>query len=253
MTTTTTIVDIPASSAPSTDRAGLTSGMRAAIIVTPIAITLACLAVCVPPAGRRFYDWLTSENRPVEMATFILALAAAFMAVRLAAALFRRRARVAGAFYCLFALGMFFIGMEEISWGQQLFGWETPAAWGEVNKQKETTLHNLGPFQGKNDILRFGFGFGGLLGVTIAPLLPRLRVLFPHRALLTWFLIIAGVSAAQVYVDLAPHGPLVGPLTKLGDRLAEVVEMLISIAAVLYLWINTRLVRRTNAAGDATV
>jgi hypothetical protein len=219
--------------------AGLSGRARAAIVFAPVAITATSLALCVPPAGRRFFDWLISENRPVEMITFILALAAAVMAARLAAALVRRRQRFTGAFYVLFALGMFFIGMEEISWGQQIFGWQTPADWGQANAQGETTLHNLGPFQGKNDILRFGFGFGGLVGVALAALLPRWRVLFPHRALLTWFLIIAGVSAAQVYVDQAPGGPLAGPLTKLG-RLAEVVEMLISIAAVLYLWLNRR-------------
>ena len=256
---TTTATDIPAAPAqPGTparpdDRAGLSRRTRTAIIVAPVAITIICLAMCVPPATRRVYEWLTSENKPVEMVTFILALAAAVMAIRLALVLIRRGgARLAGAFYVLFALGMFFIGMEEISWGQQIFGWETPAAWGEVNKQKETTLHNLGPLQGKNDILRFGFGFGGVIGVMLASLLPRLRVLFPDRVLLSWFLIIAGVSAAQVYVDLAPSAPLVRPLTKVGDRLAEVVEMLISMAAVLYLWINLRIVRRTGTVATAT-
>ena len=257
-TTPTTDVPPPSSSSSSSsssvppppradDRAGLGSRTLATIVVAPIAVTVACLALCVPPAGRRFYDWLISENKPVEMATFVLALVAAVMAARLALLLVRRAGQpFAGVFYVLFALGMFFIGMEEISWGQQLFGWETPADWGQANAQNETTLHNLGPFQGKNDILRFGFGFGGVVGVALASLLPRLRVLFPHRALLTWFLVIAGVSAAQVYVDLAPGGPLAGPLTKLG-RLAEVVEMLISVAAVLYLWINLRSVRRDAA------
>jgi hypothetical protein len=250
VTTTTPMTDLPASPAAAAEgAAGLSSRTRAAIVVAPIAITVACLALCVPPAGRRFYDWVISENKPVEMATFVLALAAAIMAVRLALVLIRRAAApFAGVFYVLFALGMFFIGMEEISWGQQIFGWETPPDWGQANAQNETTLHNLGPFQGKNDILRFGFGFGGLIGVALAAVLPpRFRVLFPHRALVSWFLIIAGVSAAQVYVDLAPSGPLAGPLGKLG-RLAEVVEMLISIAAVLYLWINLRLVRRGTSA-----
>jgi hypothetical protein len=258
-TMTTTATDIPAAAvaaavapttpAPSSDSGGLSPRTRTTIIVTPVAITLICLVMCVPPAGRRVHDWLTSENKPVEMATFVVALAAAVLAVRMALVLIRRAgARWAGVFYVLFALGMFFIGMEEISWGQQLFGWETPADWGRANAQGETTLHNLGPFQGKNDILRFGFGFGGLVGVALAALLPRVRILFPHAALLTWFLIIAGVSAAQVYVDLVPHGPLAGPLTKVGDRLAEVVEMLISFAAVLYLWINLRRVRRHTPA-----
>jgi hypothetical protein len=246
-TMTTTATDIPASPAqpgtpaPPDERAGLSRRTRTAIIVAPVAITIICLAMCVPPATRRVYEWLTSENKPVEMATFVLALAAAVMAIRLAVVLLRRAgARFAGAFYVLFALGMFFIGMEEISWGQQLFGWETPANWNQANAQGETTLHNLGPFQGHNDILRFAFGFGGLIGVALAPLLPRLRVLFPSRLLVMWFLVIAGISAAQLYCDAVPTGPLVGPLKRLGDRLAEVVELLIAIAAVLYLWLNIR-------------
>ena len=213
---------------------------RAAILVAPLAISIACVAVCIPPAGRQFYERFTAENGPVEMATFVLSLVAAAMGVRHAIALLRRRERVAAAFYVIFALGMFFIGMEEISWGQQLFGWQTPADWNAANAQGETTLHNLGPFQGHNDILRFAFGFGGLIGLAAAPLLPRFRLLFPHRVLLTFFLVIAGISAAQLYCDAVPNGPLVGPLDKIGDRLAEVVEFLITVAAVLYLWINRR-------------
>ena len=33
--------------------------------------------------------------------------------------------------------------MEEVSWGQRLFGWGTPAILNEFNVQGETTLHNL--------------------------------------------------------------------------------------------------------------
>lgn len=239
MTTTTANAAEIAQSARSRARAGLDRRTVAIIVIAPVVITLLCVALCVPPAGRRFYDWVTSENKPVEMITFVLALTAAVMAVRFASHLLRRRQRLASGFYVLFALGMFFIGMEEISWGQQLFGWETPADWGQMNAQKETTLHNLGPLQGKNDILRLAFGLGGLIGIALSRILPRFRVLFPHPVLLTWFLVIAGVSAVQVYVDLAPKGPLADPLGELG-RLAEVVELLISIAAVLYLWLNRR-------------
>lgn len=46
--------------------------------------------------------------------------------------------------FTLIALGMFVIGMEEISWGQRLIGWSTPTQLAEVNVQNETTLHNIG-------------------------------------------------------------------------------------------------------------
>jgi hypothetical protein len=49
--------------------------------------------------------------------------------------------RLAYGFLFLF---FFVCGGEEISWGQRLFGFEGPEALLEVNKQKETNLHNIG-------------------------------------------------------------------------------------------------------------
>ena len=35
------------------------------------------------------------------------------------------------------------VAMEEVSWGQHLFGWSTPEDWAQINRQRETNLHNL--------------------------------------------------------------------------------------------------------------
>lgn len=42
-------------------------------------------------------------------------------------------------------LGFFYIvcAGEEVSWGQRVFGWETPESFAEANEQGETNLHNL--------------------------------------------------------------------------------------------------------------
>ena len=42
-------------------------------------------------------------------------------------------------------IGLFYIvcAGEEISWGQRVFGWETPEAYAAANEQGETNLHNL--------------------------------------------------------------------------------------------------------------
>jgi len=42
----------------------------------------------------------------------------------------------------LIALGFFVIGMEEISWGQRIIGWQTPDTFSIYNYQNETNLHN---------------------------------------------------------------------------------------------------------------
>ena len=46
-------------------------------------------------------------------------------------------------FYCLLAFISFYAFMEEISWGQRLFGFETPDFFHKNNYQNEANLHNL--------------------------------------------------------------------------------------------------------------
>ena len=52
--------------------------------------------------------------------------------------------------YYLFLALLFFIGFgEEISWGQRIFGWETPQFMKEINLQGETNFHNIRMFDNK--------------------------------------------------------------------------------------------------------
>ena len=46
--------------------------------------------------------------------------------------------------YAIIAFVMLLVGLEEIAWGQILFGWKTPENIAAVNAQNQTTLHNLG-------------------------------------------------------------------------------------------------------------
>jgi len=59
----------------------------------------------------------------------------------------RRRRNV---WFLLLALLFFFGGGEEISWGQRIFGWDTPQAFEQANVQRETNIHNLNIFS-RND------------------------------------------------------------------------------------------------------
>lgn len=49
--------------------------------------------------------------------------------------------------YLLLGLLFFMAFGEEISWGQRIFGWETPEALEEINMQDEFNIHNLKWFQ----------------------------------------------------------------------------------------------------------
>jgi hypothetical protein len=52
-------------------------------------------------------------------------------------------------FFLALALLFFFALGEEISWGQRLFGFQTPAYFDEANRQGELNIHNLEIFHGR--------------------------------------------------------------------------------------------------------
>jgi len=58
----------------------------------------------------------------------------------------QHRSKMPGKVALLFlGFGVFYIvcAGEEISWGQRVFGWETPESFADANEQGETNLHNL--------------------------------------------------------------------------------------------------------------
>jgi len=57
----------------------------------------------------------------------------------------KRNSLYINGFIGVLALACFFVGMEEISWGQRIFGIETPPTYKQINYQGELTIHNLIP------------------------------------------------------------------------------------------------------------
>lgn len=62
------------------------------------------------------------------------------------------------------ALILFWMAMEEISWGQRIFGWETSDYFLENNMQGETNLHNL-----NTQLFQNALYFGGFLLLIVLP------------------------------------------------------------------------------------
>jgi hypothetical protein len=93
--------------------------------------------------GYVFNQWVESEGGVIENLTVLMLLWAMVLgvgAIRLRNAV--PRPRMMAAWLALLVVGSFFIAAEEISWGQQWFGWSTPDWIGAVNDQGETNLHN---------------------------------------------------------------------------------------------------------------
>ena len=70
-------------------------------------------------------------------------------------------------------LGAAYFALEEISYGQHMFGWGTAETWKELNDQDETNLHNVHALfdQVPRAILTLGILVGGVL----LPLYRQLR------------------------------------------------------------------------------
>ncbi|MCK9530516.1 MAG: hypothetical protein M0R77_08145 [Gammaproteobacteria bacterium] len=118
-------------------------------IIAAAALLMLGGIVALKIASPRWYALLlTREDSPGEYLTALLYLGAAVLAAQIAFIHRRLDRRLLGGAYLVLTLGLAFIAMEEISWGQRLFAIETPAALVAHNQQGEITVHNLTFFHG---------------------------------------------------------------------------------------------------------
>jgi hypothetical protein len=205
------------------------------IILAPWLILLGSALLLAVPRSRPLAEWLLSENRPVELLTFLFLLWAAIGAARIAQlSIHRGEHRMTVGFYTVFAFLCFVVAMEEIAWGQQFLGFATPDFMKEINAQGELTLHN---FHGHNSATElFVFGAAGLFGVFLSRF-PALRKITPPRILLSWFLAIALAGGADAFTDQTHVERL--PIYVVA-WIGEIVEMLIGMASVIYVSVKRR-------------
>lgn len=155
------------------------------------AAAAATIFFLVQPA--RFHAF-AQEDRPLEWASALLLLGAGgYLAVQ---ALRRRREPVMAAAAGALALALVVIAMEEISWGQRLFGFSTPERLAEMNWQAEFNFHNV-----QTDLSEtVYYGGAGLFLI----LLPLLRDLLPaHVATHPWFALVPRRGVALVSAPIA--------------------------------------------------
>jgi hypothetical protein len=91
----------------------------------------------------KLFERFTVEDGLVEWLTVLGLLLGAFTCFRRVVILRRTRPAVFLIFLVLMGLVLFFGAGEEVSWGQRLFGIQSPAYFKEHNAQGETNIHNL--------------------------------------------------------------------------------------------------------------
>ena len=108
--------------------------------VLPLVVALGYFAV-VKLAPGFSKSVLSTEQGLIEVGTAALFAASAYGAYRIASdSRLRAEYRI---LFALFVIGAVFVTLEETSYGQNFFQWETPAWFQQHNVNRETNLHNL--------------------------------------------------------------------------------------------------------------
>ena len=109
----------------------------------PLALLLGFIVLKI--ADEAAYRSLIRENGPVENVQAFFFLLTAVSAGWAATGFLKNRIYLFGFFYIVAAAGFFFIGMEEIAWGQHFLQITLPDYFKQHNVQSELSLHNLQP------------------------------------------------------------------------------------------------------------
>ncbi len=159
------------------------------LLLLPILLSAAFLALKV--LKEDWYLPLVQEDALLENLQFLFYLSAAF-ACSLSILPFKRGGQCGlAAVYGFLTLALFFVAFEEISWGQRIFGFETPLLF-ENNFQREASVHNLMPVQSHLEQVYAAAGFFGAFGYLLVPRKfkphPWVQNLLPKPSLLFFFL-----------------------------------------------------------------
>lgn len=141
--------------------------------------------------------------------------------------------------YGIAALGCLYIAGEEISWGQWIFHWVTPAEWAQLNDQDETNLHNISTWldQKPQALLQIGVLVGGIIIPLLKHYLPLLLpknffAIYGDMILLPTSLIALTLKLIDTLADMKLG---IAPLHFFW-RISEVLELYIYYFITLYLY-----------------
>lgn len=112
------------------------------VLLFAFPLTVWSLAVLAKLYHPLLYGWFVKEDGIVEYATALFYLLACFLGILIFRSFRQHNVPDIANLYLILSIGFAFICGEEISWGQRLFGIETPEYIAQYNQQGESNLHN---------------------------------------------------------------------------------------------------------------
>lgn len=210
------------------------------------------LAIVVKIIFTRFYSlYISGEDGFVEYFQFLFYLLSCLLSLFLVLVNLKRNKLNIATCYLLLATALFFISMEEISWGQRILQLETPGDLFENNVQGEISLHNIDFFH--KYLLHPAFIVIGFIGAFGWALFPKVfstkfkqfyKEFIPEKTLMLYFL-----PTFILFSYLQFIRPIEMKLTGLDTSLfwpgdQEVVELILSIGILLHLLLILEIIKQ---------
>lgn len=189
------------------------------------------------------YMMALHEDGPVETAGAVAFLVGAYFSLRIALTSRGLGMPFAAAFHLLICAFMAFLGLEEISYGQRIFGFEGPEAIIAGNYQSEFNFHNqtalswLMDVLGPDIIIYWGLlGFLAPLGLRLAKGLSPKRRFEAGLIFAPWYL----ASYFLPYALWANIDECCAQRTITISHDQEPAEAFLALAFLLYAWVSRR-------------
>jgi hypothetical protein len=212
--------------------------MKRFLLVFPIFATIILLLLKFRLGDSRSYRMILDEGGFIEYGTVIAYFLAGGFSIPIGRSFFRLRRKVLGWGYYLYSAFFIFVALEEVSWGQRLFGWELPHFFEAYNVQGEFTIHNLVWFQDYWGEGIIGISFICLLGIIFWYRSHRQKEQKGYQYLTylvpSWFLAIFFTLALVIYVILEYTDGLGFVISR--DQ--EFAELLLSLGFLFFVIVN---------------
>lgn len=218
------------------------------IFLLPVLLIVGFL--CLKLASPKYYLILTQEDHVVEYTQSLFYLLASVFAFIVAVRLFKRNRTISFILYLLLSTGLLLIFLEEISWGQRLFGITTPDFFAEHNFQKEISLHNLDLLQFRHDSICILVGLCGAFAWMLTPRTTRLyrntliRLFVPSAGFMFYFLPISVIHLCMHATVRIMHEYRPEDISAIwfffDNKDQEPAELIFALGAFVFMLVNSR-------------
>lgn len=138
--------------------------MKILVFLFPITLFLVFLGMKV--ASPEKYILLVQEDSVIENAQALCYFLSSLIAILVSIRFLKNKLALHSVLYGILAVGLLFVSLDEISWGQRIFNTPNPDYFAQHNVQNEISFHNLDtvqPLLHKIYILIGGYGAFGWL------------------------------------------------------------------------------------------